>query len=155
MAHGNHGWIDPEPRDADIGLVVKTGAGLLIGVVICMFIAAFQFKFEKAEAPAQEATVFHNENKLPPEPRLQVFPAKDLATFKERQMHRLENYGWADKANEIASIPIDKAEEMVLKQGLPVWDRSKPIQLAPEKPAAKPGTPGATAAPAVPPAKKQ
>jgi hypothetical protein len=162
MAHGDdhgHGpaWIDPEQRDADIPLVIKTGIGILLGVVICMFIAAFQFRFESAEAPKGDESIFSAEGKLPPLPRLQAFPSKDLAAFKEQQLAKAENFGWADKTNEIARVPLEKAEEMVLKAGLPVWDRSKPIQLAPEKPAPKPGAPGAPAspAPAAAPVKKQ
>ena len=145
MDHG-HRWLDPEPRDADIPLVIKTGAGILIGLFVCMGIAVLQFRFETAEAP-KEATIFHNEGKLPPLPRLQAFPAKDLAAFKETQHAKQESYGWVDKQGQIAHVPVEKAEEMVLKAGLPVWDRSKPIQVAPEKPAAgKPGAPAAVAA---------
>lgn len=148
MSHGQR-WLDPEPRDADIPLVIKTGAGILFGLVVCMVIAVAQFKFESAEVPKGEATVFHNQGKLPPQPRLQAFPAKDLAAFQQNQHAKEESFGWVDKSAQIAHIPIEKAEEMVLKSGLPVWDRSKPIQVAPEKPAAKPGAP-APAAPAKP-----
>ncbi|MBI3211017.1 MAG: hypothetical protein HYZ37_19195 [Candidatus Solibacter usitatus] len=140
-AHGNgHGPdFTPEASDANIPLVVKTTIGILVMVVACMVIAAFQFKFELAEMPPEEETIFSNKDKLPPQPRLQASPAKDLASFKEQQAHRLESFSWADKENEIAAIPVDKAMDMVLKQGLPVRDPNRPPLLAPEKPAPKTG----------------
>jgi hypothetical protein len=111
----------PEMRDANIGLVVKIMVGILISVVICMVIAAWQMRFEQANLPqAEPDNVFSQEGKLPPGPRLQVFPAKDLVEFNSKAATRTDSYGWADKANGVAHVPVDKAIDMVLKNGLPV-----------------------------------
>ena len=88
---------------------------------------------------------------MPPAPRLQVFPGKDLAEFKETQHHRAEEFGWVDKKEEIAHVPIEQGGGNGFEAGVRIG-RSKPIQPAPEKPVAKPGAPAA--APAAAPVKK-
>jgi hypothetical protein len=119
----DHGAVPtgPETRDADIGLVVKTSLGIFASVALCMVIAAWQMRFEAAHLPQDEpGNVFTQEGKVPPGPRLQAFPAKDLVEFKKHAANRAESYGWVDKPNGIAHVPVEKAIEMVLKNGLPV-----------------------------------
>jgi hypothetical protein len=59
------------------------------------------------------------EEKEPPSPRLQTQPFKDVYLLKQGHNERLDSYGWADKANGIVHIPIDKAIELTLQLGLP------------------------------------
>jgi len=118
-----HGAPKPgvETSDADIGLVVKTSLGIFAAVALCMVIGAWQMRFEAANLPQDEpGNVFTQEGKLPPGPRLQAFPAKDLVEFRHSAEHKAESYGWVDKQNGVAHVPVDKAIEMVLKNGLPV-----------------------------------
>lgn len=110
----------PEEKDANISLVVWTGVGILFTVVLCMVIVIFQYRFETSMLPKKAEGAFSQEGKLPPLPRLQAFPAKDLAEFKTVQLNRAETYGWADKQAGIAHVPVEKAMEMILKNGLPV-----------------------------------
>jgi hypothetical protein len=67
-------------------------------------------------APAANPT-----NQAPPGPTpLQTTPWADLKTFRAEQNARLQGYGWADETAGVARVPIAKAKEMLLKQGLPV-----------------------------------
>ena len=60
-------------------------------------------------------------NQAPPGPNpLQTTPWADLKTFRAEQGARLHGYGWADETAGVARVPIAKAKEMLLKQGLPV-----------------------------------
>lgn len=112
--------LPPEVRDANIGLVVKTGLGLLIFLIGCIGVAKFQYEYEVSRQPAAVSGPFSQEQRLPPEPRLQAYPAKDLTTFRETQSHVAATYGWVDKQAGLARVPVEKALEMVLKTGLPV-----------------------------------
>lgn len=111
-----------EVTDADIPLVVWTGIAILATLVFCIIFGIFHFRFEMANRPAPEeaAVLFKNDQKLPPEPRLQAFPAKDLAAFKEKQHAVVDSYGMVDKEAGIAHVPVDKAIETVLAKGVGV-----------------------------------
>ncbi len=60
------------------------------------------------------------ENPLPPAPRLEVSPPKDLAALRERENAVLDAYAWVDKPKGIAEVPIDRAIEIAAERGLPV-----------------------------------
>lgn len=55
-----------------------------------------------------------------PAPGLQLTPWTDLKAFKAGQAAHLNGYGWVDEQGGIARVPIAKAKELLLKQGLPV-----------------------------------
>ncbi len=60
-------------------------------------------------------------NQAPPGPAaLQTTPWKDLKDFRAEQNAHLHGYGWVDEKAGIARVPIQKAKELLLKQGLPV-----------------------------------
>jgi hypothetical protein len=126
---------EPEAKDANIPLVVWTTVGILVTLVLCMVIAALQFRFEESVMP-KPTGIFSNQRRLPPLPRLQAFPAKDLAAFKDQQMSRVESFGWVDKQAGVAHVPVEKAMEMLLKSGLPIPVQKKPAAGAAVKPAA-------------------
>ena len=160
-SHSDGGY-DPnariEMRDADLGLAAKTMAGILFGLVACMALGVLMFRFQINNQPPQEPTIFKTEGRLPTNvPRLQAFPAKDLAEFQKQQHDRLHGYGWSDKQGEVARVPIEKGIEMVLSSGaLAARVPGQPLKLADPKPqggAAKAAAAGPAAA--VKEAKKQ
>jgi hypothetical protein len=70
------------------------------------------------------------ENPLPPAPRLEVSPPKDLAALRERENAVLNAYAWVDRSKGIAEVPVDRAIEIALESGLPV--RYGPAPAAPQ-----------------------
>lgn len=85
--------------------------------------------------PQQPQTAIQNGKILPPEPRLQgapepdpdrpgktknsMLPLEDMAAYREKVDKQAASYGWVDQANGIASIPIDRAKEIIAEKGLP------------------------------------
>ncbi len=59
------------------------------------------------------------ENRLPPEPRLQTNPREDLRDLRAQEDAILNSYGWVDRAAGSVHIPIDRAMEIVLERGIP------------------------------------
>jgi hypothetical protein len=55
----------------------------------------------------------------PPGPTLQAAPARDFATFRKKQLDHLAGAGWVDRDQKIVHIPIRRAMELVLQEGLP------------------------------------
>lgn len=110
-----------------------------------------------------------------PAPGLQETPWTDLKKFRAEQESHLHGYGWVDEPAGLARVPISRAKEMLLKQGLPVrpeladalegthvasggesnGGRSLPAGMADtsvQPQTAVPPAPPATAVPAAPPA---
>ena len=56
---------------------------------------------------------------LPPEPRLQTDPYRDLRELLGAENAILESYGWVDQGAGIARIPIGRAMELLTERGLP------------------------------------
>jgi hypothetical protein len=57
---------------------------------------------------------------LPPPPRLQAAPQADLQALRASEDAILNSYGWVDKAGGIVRIPIERAMQLVVEQGLPL-----------------------------------
>jgi hypothetical protein len=68
---------------------------------------------------------------LGPFPRLQVSPPEDLETFRQREELELNNYGWVNKTSGLVRIPIERAMDLVLKEGLPVRQQTNETHTGP------------------------
>jgi hypothetical protein len=63
---------------------------------------------------------------LPPAPRLESNPPKDLAEFRQRENAVLDTYAWVDKEKGAARIPVDRAIDILSAKGLPVPPTATP-----------------------------
>jgi hypothetical protein len=59
------------------------------------------------------------EERLPPEPRIQVDAAADFRTLHAEEDAILTTYGWVDRNAGVVRLPIDVAMKLVLQEGLP------------------------------------
>src|SRR5260221_5213626 len=51
--------------------------------------------------------------RLPPEPRLQVHPVRDLRELREAENNLLDHYGWVDQPAGVVRIPIARAIDLL------------------------------------------
>jgi hypothetical protein len=56
----------------------------------------------------------------PPGPQLQISAPMDLQLFRAREENQLNSYGWVNRTTGVVRIPISRAMELVLQEGLPV-----------------------------------
>jgi hypothetical protein len=56
--------------------------------------------------------------RLPPAPRLQVNPARDIIEHRRAEDRVLSSYGWVDARKGIARIPIARAMALVAERGI-------------------------------------
>jgi hypothetical protein len=111
----------PPPQDHDVPvravgitliafpLTVAAAAVLVIGLIWLL-----------PQAPSQPpVSALERQPQVPPPPRLQVDPSRDLAQLQARNAARLEGYGWIDRAKGIVHIPIERAMQMLATQGWP------------------------------------
>jgi hypothetical protein len=118
-----NGAVGHETRDANVRSISKFIVGLVVGVVAAMLLMWFLFdRFairEARESPRPDTMAASNPQKAPPEPRLQPAPAMDLTQFRAAEEKILNDYAWVDPEKGIVRIPVDRALELVAKEGLP------------------------------------
>src|SRR5579871_2473055 len=100
-----------EPDDVNAHALTKFGVSM--GALILIFMAGlsllFRFLVERQaelSQPFSRAAIV-NPEKLPPEPRLQRYPAHDMSLFLDKEEHSLHQYAWLDPDKGIVQIPVD------------------------------------------------
>ena len=120
--------IHHETSDVNIRGILAFGAGLLISAVIIHFLVWLLFAYfasrESQLAVRQFPLAAEQQNRLPPEPRLQANPRQDLADLRRREDALLGSYGWVDKNAGIVRIPIGEAMKLTLERGLPAREET-------------------------------
>ncbi|HTQ84754.1 MAG TPA: hypothetical protein VMI93_00970 [Candidatus Solibacter sp.] len=109
-----------ETRDANAASLVKFAIGLALMLVVTWAGMLWLLKyFQRVQPGGPAATPFSklHEKQLPPLPRIQVEPVRELEQVRERQNDVLNTYGWADRAHGVVRIPIDEAMKLVLERG--------------------------------------
>lgn len=101
----------PETPDVDNRVVIATIGGFLLFVAIAMAGIFYQLK---TEAPG--ALRRPNEHQFP-QPSLQKAPRNDLQQFESRQRAELSGYGWVDRGQGLAKIPIEDAMRIIAARG--------------------------------------
>jgi hypothetical protein len=128
MAHPthepHHDDVAHEASDVNIRGVVTFGVGLLalgavIYVVVWVFFGFLSQRASRASEQLAYPLAVGQEDRLPPEPRLQANPRADLRELRESEEKRLDSYGWVDRNAGIVHIPIDEAMKLTLQHGLP------------------------------------
>ena len=120
-----------EHTDANVWVIAKFGLWLAITAVVVhvgiwlVYVALVEQAKETREQPYPLAT----EMRLPPEPRLQQFPANEIYRFRLSEDARLKSYGYINKEAGIVHIPIEQAMRLTLERGLPARtdDATQPV----------------------------
>jgi hypothetical protein len=128
-----HQTVTFEPRDINVGTVVKQliylAITIAIALAICVPILHFLTKVSAENdtpLPPVRATMHMedctNVNAFPPEPRLQGVPChendpqQDLREKIAADEAANESVGWVDKASGVAKIPVKDAMRIVVER---------------------------------------
>jgi len=110
-----------EVRDINLRPVVISGIGLLLILVVS---AALMFGLfdvmavqEARMSPPANPLAAADGQRLPPAPRLQAHPLKDLDELRAAEHELLTSYAWKDRSAGIVSIPIARAMELLAQRG--------------------------------------
>jgi hypothetical protein len=129
---GAHEGADLNARNiVRVGVVFAVSfAAILLGVLLLFHVFGDVYRGRTSEAaPVVLAS------DLPPQPRLQIDPSRELRATRAAEDRHLHDYGWVDRAGGVAQIPISRA--------MTLWVQSYAAAPAPETngaPAAAPTT---------------
>ncbi len=109
-----------ETRDLKPRTILLFGIGLSITILICLAIANWMFHYfaavQTASGPALSPLA---KQEAPSGPHLQAHAPEDLRKFRGEEEAILNSYGWVNQQAGVARIPIDRAMQLLVQQGLP------------------------------------
>ena len=121
--------VHHEESDVNIRGVLMFGGTLIVAAIVIYLVVGGLFKYfdnrETRQATPEYPLAAVQENRLPPEPRLQTNPRQDLADLRAREDQALAGYSWVDRNAGIVRIPIDEAIKKTLERGLPARTEQK------------------------------
>ncbi len=109
-----------EKRDVSYGPYAKWIAGLFLFTGLSVLSAWVVFKVMVRVAPTPAPNISSAlSQELPPQPRLQAHPARDLVLYNRAEDAQLNSYGWVNRQEGIVRIPVSLALDIIAKQGIP------------------------------------
>jgi hypothetical protein len=117
-----------ETRDANIRGLTISLVGLFLLLLVSLLAMGWMFWYLAAREESSPAPWAAAERDLPPAPRLQADPARDLENLRKAEAAVLNSYGWVDRKAGIVRIPIERAMEVLAERGLPARTRPEAEQ---------------------------
>jgi hypothetical protein len=110
-----------EHTDANVWVIAKFGIWLAITAVIVHvgIWVLWGTLVRQAEVTREPQYPLATQPRLPPEPRLQQFPANEIDDFRRSEDSRLNGYGYVNKDAGVVHIPIAEAMRLTVERGLP------------------------------------
>jgi hypothetical protein len=123
-----------ETRDFSTRVVVNFAVALVVGaavVHVAIWLAYLYFGKLADRAYPREYPMAHvGAPAQPPAPRLQTRPREELKALRAAEDARLSGYGWVNPSAGVAYIPIERAMQLTLEQGLPARADAGGFQVA-------------------------
>lgn len=107
-------------RDVNVRLILiimGVGSVLIIVSVIGLLFLRQLYVAAGVDVPEPAASEVFTEPLQPAAPRLEEFPERLLPEHLEEERALLEGYGWIDRENGVARIPIKEAIEITAERG--------------------------------------
>ena len=100
--------------------VFMFGAMLAIVTVVILLLIGGWFRMLEKQAAKSDPppSLLANMRQPPPTPRLQVTPIQDLQALQATEEAILNEYAWVDRNSGVVRIPIDRAIDLLIEQGL-------------------------------------
>jgi hypothetical protein len=112
-----------EESDVNFRGIMTFAGGLIVVAVVIHLVVYLVFGYfnrrEGVQKTAEYPLAAGQQNRVPPEPRLQTNPREDLADLRAKEDDQLSSYGWVDRNAGVVRIPIDTAIKLTLERGLP------------------------------------
>jgi len=116
-----------ETTDAEVKPILKFLIGLFVLIFVAMVGMSFLFDFfqQHFQGKAGPSTSLVDSKQIPPGPKLQPDPAKELSELRALEEKELNSYQWVDRDTGVFRIPINRAIEL-LAQSPPASRKQNP-----------------------------
>ncbi len=116
--------VDHETSDVNVRAILSFAGGLIALAVVVYLVVWLLFGYlsrreDRASGARTYPLAVGQEDRLPPEPRLQTNPRQDLRDLRTAEDQTLKSYQWIDQNGGVVRIPIDEAIKLTLQRGLP------------------------------------
>jgi hypothetical protein len=110
-----------EGADLNVPLVARVAVILAATLVVLVVLVVFLFHYFNHKYPARtsEASPVVTAADLPPQPRLQVDPKRELEQVRAKEDAHLDHYAWVGQQKGFVQIPIDRAMALWVKNYSP------------------------------------
>src|SRR5271155_498615 len=101
-----------EERDANVKGLLQFAFWLAVVLAVTLVGIRWTFDyFKRAEPLGQTASplVTTTQRMLPPSPRLQTQPHRELADYCTAQQQEVTTYSWVDRQTGVVHVPVDRA----------------------------------------------
>jgi hypothetical protein len=120
----HHADVSHEASDVNIRAILTFAGGLIVLAAVVYFVVWLLFGYLTRRENAASGGLTYplaagQEDRLPPEPRLQTNPREDLKDLRDSEERVLKSYSWVDRNGGVVRIPIDEAMKLTLQRGLP------------------------------------
>jgi hypothetical protein len=107
-----------EASDLHVPAILRVAAVLSFTLVASILVLILFFRHMEQEYPGRtsEAAPQVTASDLPPVPRVQAFPLRDLQAVRDVENSHLDHYGWIDPQHGVAQIPIERAIVLWVKE---------------------------------------
>ncbi len=127
-SHSDSSAVQHEESDVNVGGILGFAAALLVVAIVIHVAMWGLFRYFEASAAHEQPQPTYplatrQEQRLPPEPRLQINPKQDLADLRAAEEETLTTYGWVDRNAGVVRIPIEEAMKLTLQRGLPAREQ--------------------------------
>jgi hypothetical protein len=118
-----------ETREAVPRYILYFAAGVALAVMAGFLVSwgTLEYLIRHQKYPAPQSAISRGRTLPPPGmPQLQSHPDTDLQVYLKNQREMLDSYGWVNRKDGVVRIPIQRAMNILLQQGLPVRNSKTP-----------------------------
>jgi len=128
-----------ETQEVNVKTIVVSLGFLAIGTfLVCVLVVGIFKYFTNTYQP--EVSAKQSQAQVPPEPRLEVVPSRQIMDLRKLEDHVLTSYSWVDQKSGTVRVPIDRAIDMLAQKGLPHRDYMAEIESGRRSPAKAQGS---------------
>jgi len=121
--HIDHPVSQHEERDLSVRGILIFFVALGVMMLLMLIVTTVTMTIDSGRGPSMPIPPSSLANApgptLPPEPLLEAVPGQQWQQLRSNDADTLNTYGWVDQKAGIVHIPIERAMQMIIQQGLP------------------------------------